>query len=299
MAITTIVPASSAASAEPAKLLHRICPLLEQAGPTRILPFAPEPWVLRECLQTGLVYLENPPEYAAFEEEFAWEVTKAKEAERRATVEPLFYSFRVWWKGFRTKIRCPNHKVYELAAACIRSLPERPVSLVDLGCGEGDTLLNTLARLPADVVRRCIPQGVEISKVLAHRADQILQSLGGSCLQQDALSGICLFPDSSVDLIVIANFLEHEINPLPLLRACRQKLTAEGKVVIKVPNYDSLGRQFRGHRWCGFRWPDHVNYFTPCTLQLTIEAAGLRIARMRWIDSQPANDNMYAVVERA
>jgi len=30
--------------------------------------------------------------------------------------------------------------------------------------------------------------------------------------------------------------------------------------------YACLARQLRGRRWCGYRWPDHVNYFTPETL---------------------------------
>lgn len=280
-------------------LIHRVSPILERDTRSRQLDYAPSPWVLRECLETGLVYLENPPDYAAFEEEFAWELTHAKEVQRRSADEPMFYSFRQWWKGFRTRFRRPNQKVFELAAACIKSFPERSISLVDLGCGFGETLLNTLALLPADVVRRCIPQGVELSKQLALHADEVLQSLGGSCLQQDALSGVSLFSDRSVDLIVIANFLEHEINPLPLLRTCREKLRDNGRAIIKVPNFACAGRHVRGHRWCGFRWPDHVNYFTPQTLQLLIKTSGLKVCRMNWLDCSPTSDNMYAVVERA
>ena len=280
---------------KPAVRLHRVCPLLERPSKTRQLGYAPEPWVLQQCLETGLVYLENPPEYAAFQEEFAWEVTRKKEQVRRAADDPLFYGLRVWWKDLRMKFHNRNQKVFDLAAASIAAMPAGPLSLVELGCGEGHNLLSILDRLPADKARHCSPHGVEISKKLARQADDILKPLGGSCLQADALSGVGLFSDDSLDLIVLANFLEHEINPLPLLRGCQQKLRAGGEVVIKVPNYDCLARHVRGRLWCGFRWPDHVNYFTPQTLKLMIEAAGLQVSRMHWIDHTPTSDNMYAV----
>ena len=67
---------------------------------------------------------------------------------------------------------------------------------------------------------------------------------------------------------------------------------------VKVPNYACFNRTVRGDRWCGFRWPDHVNYFTPRTLREMVESAGLRIARMNFFDRHPFSDNMYAVLEK-
>lgn len=39
-----------------------------------------------------------------------------------------------------------------------------------------------------------------------------------------------------------------------------------GITFVRVPNYASLNRRVRGGQWCGFRYPDHVNYFTLYTL---------------------------------
>ena len=30
---------------------------------------------------------------------------------------------------------------------------------------------------------------------------------------------------------------------------------------VRVPNYGSFNRRVVGKKWCGFRHPDHVNYF--------------------------------------
>ena len=52
----------------------------------------------------------------------------------------------------------------------------------------------------------------------------------------------------------------------------------------------------RGRRWCGYRWPDHVNYFTPRTLAATAERAGLAVTRMGLLDRSPLSDSLYAVL---
>jgi predicted SAM-dependent methyltransferase len=289
----------SITSAKPVIIrLHRVCPLLERATETKVLPYAPAPWLLRQCRETGFVYLENPPEYAAFQDEFAWEVTKEKESQRRSADEPWFYAFRVWFRDTRVRVRCRNRKVIDLAAAWIKSQPAQPFSLVELGCGNGENLLRIMAMLPADVARRCSPQGVELSTQLAREADDALQAFGGACLHHHALGGVALFPDASQDLIILANFLEHEINPLPLLRLCREKLKRSGRIIVKVPNFACFSRHIRGERWCGFRWPDHVNYFTPQTLTQMAEIAGLSIARLGLADRSPLNDNMYAILKK-
>jgi len=68
-------------------------------------------------------------------------------------------------------------------------------------------------------------------------------------------------------------------------------------IIIKVPNYASVNRKIRGARWCGFRWPDHVNYFTPATLHMMALKAGLELVRMTFLDRNPLSDSMYAILQ--
>ena len=106
------------------------------------------------------------------------------------------------------------------------------------------------------------------------------------------------FAPVSVDVIVLSSFLEHEAAPLPLLRHCRAALQPGGFVLVKVPNHASWNRHLRGPRWCGYRWPDHVNYFTPATLRAMAERADLTVARMSWHDRFALSDSLYAVLRR-
>lgn len=106
------------------------------------------------------------------------------------------------------------------------------------------------------------------------------------------------FDAGSFDLIVMSSFLEHEIRPLPLCEAARA-LRSDGKVLIKVPNHAIWNRRLRGARWCGYRWPDHANYFAPATLAAMVQAAGQQVQRMNAFDRFPLSDSLYAVLRKA
>ena len=274
----------------------RQCPLTERATATDVVAdLSPAPWIVRRCRETGFVFLENPPGYASLQSELAWEVTWQREADARASAEPLRYALSQAAKRFRQRLLRRN-KVATLATAIVRGAPGPRVNLLDLGCGEGQLLGLVMGRLPAAQRQRCAPFGVEISDELARRSSAALAAHGGRCIHASALEGLAGFDAGMFDLIVMASFLEHEIQPLPLLRECAQRLRAGGYVLVKVPNHASWNRHLRGARWCGYRWPDHVNYFTPKTLTAMAHAAGLSVERMNPLDRFPLSDSLYAVL---
>jgi SAM-dependent methyltransferase len=277
--------------------IRRVCPLLERESATAVLPYAPSPWVLRQCLETGFVFLENPPRYESFRHDYAWEVTSRQQAESRREREPLLQALSAGFKALRRKL-LHRHRIHDLARACLRDAPPGTVHLLDVGCGWGGLLKDLIGQLPAPLARRCAPHGIEISAELSRVSAAALEPLGGSCVNDNALEGLARFPAGHFSLVVMSSFLEHEMNPLPLLRRCRERLRPGGRIIVKVPNYASLNRRLRGARWCGFRWPDHVNHFTPRTLRAMVRQAGLEVERMGFLDRHPFSDNMYAVVKR-
>lgn len=278
--------------------LKRVSPLLERETPTALLDAAPPPWVLRQCLESGLVFLENPPGYESLQSELAWEVTWQREADKRAADEPTLYALSTAAKNFRHRVLKRN-KVADLATAIVRRSPSAQIRMLDLGCGEGQLLGTLMDRLDADLRSRCRPFGVEISNQLARRSQAALAPYGGRCVHASALEGLASFEAGFFDLIVMSSFLEHEIQPLPLLREAARTLRDGGSVLIKVPNYASWNRVLRGARWCGYRWPDHVNYFTPRTLAAAARAAGLQVRRMNLLDRFALSDSLYAVLHKA
>jgi hypothetical protein len=137
----------------------------------------------------------------------------------------------------------------------------RPGPIVEVGCGGGVNLLPP----PEGFV----PYGIEISKSLAAAADAAFQPFGGKCVQAPAIEGLAAFP--------------------------RGALADDAVVVVKTPNFASLNRRVMGMRWSGFRFPDHVNYFTPQTLSEIARRAGF-LAQYGWGDRNPTSDSLWGLL---
>lgn len=280
---------------------NRPCPLLERDSTSERVDHAPPPWELRRCRETGFVYLANPPAQERFREEFAWEVTHANESQRRRRAEPTLYALSGAIKTLRQRF-LKRDKMAAVVRSTLREAArddaEGPIRLVDVGCAQGTLAMRVASRLPRGLASRLEPIGIEISTYLAKLAHLALRGHNGRCIHGTGIDGLADLDQGSVHVIVLSCILEHEIDPLPLLRRCRERLAADGRIVIKVPNYDCVGRHLRGSRWCGYRWPDHVNYFTPATLAAIGRAAGLRVTRMNVFDRSPLSDSLYAVFGR-
>lgn len=275
----------------------RHCPLLSRPGRSRRLALAPPPWEVQECLETGLVYLANPPAQERFMTEFAWEATHAEESARRRREEPLLHAASRAFKVVRHRW-LKRDKLVAMARGIIRRKAVGPVRLVDVGCSDGGLFERLVGGLPRAVAGRIEPIGIEISTCLAARADVRLRRHGGRCIHAPGIRGLGMLPAASVDVVILSCVLEHEIDPLGLLRGCHESLVPGGVVMVKVPNYACLARLLRGRRWCGYRWPDHVNYFSPRSLATTAALAGLRVGRMGLLDRSPLSDSLYAVLRR-
>ena len=276
---------TSQEAASPA-VLPRNCP---QCGTDNLasdaLGYSWQKWILKGCTDCAFVYLENPPGYEALVSEFAWERNHGDRRERMRAEFPLSYRFARAWKKFRRwAIRKPN----KLASRIVASFPPGPV--IDIGCGSGDYL----AGLP-DIYEPC---GVEISEELARRARERLAARGGTIIAMSAMEGLAAVPEGTASGIVMRSFLEHEQQPAELLARAWAALRPGGATIIKVPNYASVNRRVMGPRWCGFRFPGHVNYFTPKSLRDMVEAAGFRVERFGLFDRFYLSDNMWMVASK-
>ena len=279
---------------------RRTCPLLEREGRSTLLDDAPAPWDLRRCEETGFVYLANPPAQDRFCEEFAWQVTRNQESHRRRRREPILHALSGALKTFRQRF-LKRDKMAAIIGRLLHSAAgasHGPIRLVDVGCAKASLCVRIADRLPRAIADRLEPVGIEISNHLAKLAHLALRGRGGHCIHGTGLDGLTAIERKSTDVIVLSCVLEHELSPLPLLRRCRERLATDGRIVVKVPNYACIGRWLRGSRWCGYRWPDHVNYFTPATLAAMARAAGLEVVRMNVFDASPLSDSLYAVLGR-
>jgi SAM-dependent methyltransferase len=282
--------------------MSRKNPLTETETSVKETPYSSGEWKVVECQETGMVFLQNPPDYSQLVDQFAWEKTYEEESARRRKEEPVlaFASnvSKTMRRNFRKRERIEKvaHKV--LSRIVKEGVLDDGVSMVDVGCGTGEKLVRISSFILEQQGVAVRPLGVEISAQLAKETNERLVELGGRCIHSNAVEGVESLEDASVDLVVFCSYLEHEVEPMAVLRAVSQKLRKGGYVIIKVPNYGCWNRHFRQKRWCGFRYPDHVNYFTPNTLTRMIETSGLKLWKMNFYDRLPTNDNVWAIARR-
>lgn len=266
--------------------LRRACPLCGRDNTDQPAhPLSPPDWRLVACAACQFVYLEDPPSYQGFVSEFAWEKTSRAERARRQDSEPILYWFSQRARLFRRHVLKRN-KLHDLVGRFVPS-----GRLLDVGCGGG-------TQMGIWFDGRYQPFGVEISQSLADSANALFASHGGQCVHSDAVSGMDAFGDDFFDGIIMKSYLEHEVAPREVCQAASRCLKPGGHLVIKVPNYASLNRLVRGNKWCGFRHPDHVNYFTPHSLAELINDTGLKITQFNWLDHPPTSDNMWLVASK-
>lgn len=277
--------------------LKRVSPLLERDSKTINLNLAPHPWKILKCTETGIVFLENPPGYEALKEDYAWEKTYKYEVNKRRTDEPIRYKISSFLKDFRLKVLKRN-KIKEIAKKEILKIKENnSIELLDVGCANGEALEKIISELPPTYHSKCVPNGIEISAALAKIARE--KAKRGKWIFNNAVDGMLEFDNNYFDIVILSSFLEHEIEPVQLLKNTLVKLKPHGSVIIKVPNFACWNRHIRKEKWCGFRHPDHVNYFTPDTLKETALRSGFLKVSMKLLDKQPLSDSMYAVLKKS
>ena len=75
-----------------------------------------------------------------------------------------------------------------------------------------------------------------------------------------------LKPMEKIDIITMWHYLEHDYYPNRTLSKLREIVNPKAKLIIEVPNYDSISRRIYGKNWAGFHTPRHTYLFSPDNL---------------------------------
>jgi 2-polyprenyl-3-methyl-5-hydroxy-6-metoxy-1,4-benzoquinol methylase len=146
--------------------------------------------------------------------------------------------------------------------------------VLDVGCGFG-----ALGRLLKS--RGHHVTGVELVPEAAEHARQLLDQVTVADVETDGLP----FAPGSFDVVILADVLEHLIDPWRTVRQAADLLAPGGCVVASVPNVqniDVLRRLIRGrwdYRERGILDRGHLRFFTLRTLRRMFDEAGLQLTR--------------------
>ena len=140
-------------------------------------------------------------------------------------------------------------------------------SVLEVGCGPG-LMLAAFKRHHWRV------SGIERNEEMAERARRI----PGVEIVSTSIEAIP--EDMRFDLIILFQVFEHIGEPVDLLRECAKRLQPGGNLIINVPNFASWQSRFGGANWLHLDVPRHLIHFTPETLAVTLERAGLKLAHV-------------------
>jgi trans-aconitate methyltransferase len=167
--------------------------------------------------------------------------------------------------------------------------PRAPLRLLDVGCGSGATGASAKARWPAVETI-----GVEIVPDAAERAAARLDRvIGGSAETLDfSAAGL-----ANIDGVVLADVLEHLVDPWSFLERLLAALTPDAMIVASIPNIANLwvleelaaGRFEYGSD--GLLDRTHLRWFTRRSIATLFERAGYAIERWERITDGRVDDS--------
>lgn len=267
------------------KYVSRSCPVCGSSANIFLHLFSKDCWQTVKCQECSMVYIQNPPDYDTLSKDYEWNTSSANERKRRRNNRKVYYFFSDKARQIKRILR--RHRRKEMIS--IDSLYNSG-NFLDIGCGNGGTLKH--------INKKYTPYGIEISESLSKEANEYCIKNGGMVICADSYSGLQSFESSFFDIVLLRSYLEHEYQPLPVLREVNRVLKKDGIAIIKVPNFDCWNRRLRGLGWPGFRFPDHVNYFTPKTLKEIVEHSGLKIDNFSLMEHLPTSDNMWLYAKK-
>ncbi len=178
-----------------------------------------------------------------------------------------------------SEIRYIRNKIGQKHQIIQQLIDKEPAAcrLLDVGCGEG-WALDYFSREGWQVL------GVDYS-------DYGCQANNPNCLPWMRRGDINVLLDelreghASFDCVWLDNVLEHVIEPLDLLKTCRNLLHPKGVLVIEVPNDFSIVQEkllaadkIDEPYWIAV--PDHISYFSAPSLAALAAAAGFRAEKL-------------------
>jgi SAM-dependent methyltransferase len=166
--------------------------------------------------------------------------------------------------GFQAYLRTVARRRLDL----IQAAAPGARSLLDVGCGTGEVLLEARER-------GWSVQGVEpIEDASREAREERGLDVRTATLEESGL------PQAEHDVVSAFHVLEHIADSRAFLSSLARWARPGGWVAIEVPNFDSSIRRYHGSNWSGLRPLEHVVHFTPATLGAAFERVGLRPVRV-------------------
>lgn len=142
-------------------------------------------------------------------------------------------------------------------------------TIIDYGCGTGMFLAvckgagwNTFGMEPDEDARQ-------------------IASGQGLTVAQDKSALESLLPDQFVNAITLWHVLEHVTDMDQTLSFFKNKLSANGVLIIAVPNYTSYDARYYKEFWAAYDVPRHLHHFSKSTIEQLLSPYGFSLVQTK------------------
>ena len=179
-----------------------------------------------------------------------------------------FYNYDWYTKRAKLKRIQAWHR-----AMRIKKLIPKNAKTLDVGCGHG-FFVNELLKLGFD------SYGYEygLDERIISGDERIFYYTSLSDLEMD-----------NFDFISLWHSLEHVRNPIMTLKDLKQKMSKNGKMLVAVPNFSSIGQKLRGRNWVWLQQPYvHLWHFNSYNIKLLLSKSSLEVDSIWSVDTWDA-----------
>lgn len=169
---------------------------------------------------------------------------------KRSLFEKIYHFIKR--KAIRDKVRL------------ITSLQNQKGSLLDIGAGTGDFLLeakkqhwNTIGIEPSEKAK-----GIAIQKGIAFAEN------------------LASFPDHSFDVITMWHVLEHVPDLENQIAVLKRLLKPNGTIIIAVPNFKSYDAKYYGAYWAAYDVPRHLWHFSKTAIEKLFRKQNIKLVKV-------------------
>jgi 2-polyprenyl-3-methyl-5-hydroxy-6-metoxy-1,4-benzoquinol methylase len=212
-----------------------------------------ETFTIQQCAACGFQFTNPRPDAASIGKYYESDAYVSHNSSAQGLINRVYKAARYF---------TVQHKV----ALITKLNGGRPGHLLDYGCGTG----HFLARAKSTGWQ---VTGLEPN---ARARQDAAARVGQPILDASALAGLA---SGSFDVITLWHVLEHVHALHETLTELLAALKPGGKLLIAVPNAESLDAQHYRQAWASYDVPRHLYHFVPATMQRLLASHGLRVVQ--------------------
>jgi len=184
---------------------------------------------------------------------------------------PNYYTMEGRHSGGSKIIAYLKNFVIRRRLALFKKYFKRPITVLEIGCGDCALLVNIKRRYPQI---NCV--GVDLR--FSGNARSVCHELGISLLE-GTIEEIDL-PEDKFGLVIMNQLIEHLWQPVEVLKKINRSMTDDSMISIETVNVSGYDRMFFKKRfWGGYYFPRHLNLFDFGSLRRLLEMTGFKIIR--------------------